>query len=157
LNIALVSIIDTAFFVGIPGGNYFSLFFLAFLILLFPSVSGSLKSINRITTKVACISGAKSPIYVASSVGALFAIIVPAAMLPFGESVLYLNPDQFLSFILAAVGAVIMLAAEILLSSLCKKFGPEVSFENRRRILGGTYVFEWVEDTITEPDFELID
>ena len=144
LNVAIVRIIDTAFFVGIPSGNFFNLFYLAFLIVLFITVSCSLRSINRISSKLACISNAKSQVGIGKSVWMLFIIIIPAVMMLFGDSIFYLTTERLTALILTAVGIIIIITAEILLSVFTKKFGQGSSEENRRRIARGTYVFEWI-------------
>ena len=120
---------------------------LVFLVLLAISVSIALKSIPRVVTRFACMSKSKSAVHIAKAVMALLVVIVPFVMMNYDQVGFSLNDDQYSSFIIASVGVVVMLVAEIVLAVLTDNLCDDSTEDNQMKIVTGAYVYNFAEES----------
>ena len=101
----------------------------------------------HVFTRFACMSKSRSDKHIVSASIHMLTAIVPFVLM-FTEFGLSLSGRPLVYFILASVGLVLMLAAEIVLTVLDKTVCREVSKERRRAIVTGGYVY--VEEPVAE-------
>ena len=96
---------------------------------------------SKIVTRLACMSKSKSSTHIAVTVIGLLAVIAPFILMNTDFN-LTLADSEMTAFVLAAIGIVLMLAAEITLKILSDKLCPTVSSKRRKEIVTGSYIYE---------------
>lgn len=143
---ALYQVFTVEFIENLVDGNV-EIIPLVFLLLLIISVSIALKSIPRVVTRFACMSKSKSAVHIAKAVMSLLVVIVPFVMMNYDKVGFSLSDDQYTCFILASVGVVIMLVAEIALAVLTDNFCDDCTEDNQMKIVTGAYVYNFAEES----------
>ncbi len=123
-----------------------------------------LKFMTNSVTRLCCMSKSKSATHIVSTSMGLVTILALVALI-FTDFALDLG-DGTASFVIAALGVVIMFASEIVLKVLPAALCPTVSGQRRKEIVTGAYTYEETpeeapdeedaieEDTIEEDVFE---
>ena len=123
---------------------------LVFLVILLFSARLALKSIPRVVTRFACMSKSRSAVHIAKAIFALLIVVVPFVMMNYDAVGFTLNDDQYSAFILASVGVVIMLVAEIVLAALSDNLCDDCSEADQMKVVTGAYVYNFAEEETAE-------
>ena len=94
----------------------------------------------HVFTRFACMSKSRSDKHIVLTSIHMLAAVIPFVLM-FTEFGLELEGTAQVCFILASVGLLLMLVAEIVLAVLDKTLCKEVSKERRRAIVTGTYIY----------------
>lgn len=110
-----------------------------------------LKFMTNSVTRLCCMSKSKSATHIVSTSMGLVTILALVALI-FTDFALDLG-DGTASFVVAALGVVIMFASEIVLKALPAALCPNVSGQRRKEIVTGAYTYEeTLEEAPAEED-----